>query len=362
MSLFRLIRPLVSAKQRSRTASLHACVKCRTWTRGNYHRRCLGLRKVPLVVQSSAGKRLGACPQNRVALCTAWGISMMKPSLGIQRPRALTVGCQNILPATSGADSWFRRGLNLVLARSVCRNCALVALTVIVQTVVGPLWICSRPIPRFRCSACRKLVCGLISLLRSRLRPLQITEQVVLLQCRLRSLWLLNCKSVKTLYNTCIFGCFCSSLDFWVGVPLGPRTSWLAPFFEVVGFFPTLNRFCRVARRCGQHRVIGPRFGWKSRNCARLNCQRLRNVLIARDSARNCSWFVPQWVFPSMSFQSKRLVSRFKAAEGFVPPRELVGIGDRGGERSDGDQLTFKLSFRRKKSFALRKRQWQRER
>ena len=167
-----LSRPLVSAKQRSRTASLHACVKCRTWTRGNYHRRCLGLRKVPLVVQSSAGKRLGACPQNRVALCTAWGISMMKPSLGIQRPRALTVGCQNILPATSGADSWFRRGLNLVLARSVCRNCALVALTVIVQTVVGPLWICSRPIPRFRRSACRKLVCGLISLLRSRLRPL----------------------------------------------------------------------------------------------------------------------------------------------------------------------------------------------
>ena len=51
-----------------------------------------------------------------------------------------------------------------------------------------------------------------------------------------------------------------------------------------------------------------------------------------------------------MSSQSKRLVSRFKAAEGFVPPQELVGIGDRGGERLDGDQLTFKLSFRRKKS------------
>ena len=97
--------PLVSAKQRSRTASLYTCVKCRTWTRGNYHRRCLGLRKVPLVVQSSAWKRLGACPQNRVALCTAWGISVDEAESWYSQ----TKSSDSLVSKHSVSNQWLRQ-------------------------------------------------------------------------------------------------------------------------------------------------------------------------------------------------------------------------------------------------------------
>ncbi|CAK9028036.1 unnamed protein product [Durusdinium trenchii] len=97
--------PLVSAKQRSRTASLYTCVKCRTWTRGNYHRRCLGLRKVPLVVQSSAWKRLSACPQNRVALCTAWGISVDEAESWYSQ----TKSSDSLVSKHSVSNQWLRQ-------------------------------------------------------------------------------------------------------------------------------------------------------------------------------------------------------------------------------------------------------------
>ena len=98
--------------------AMMTCVQCRICCTYLPKTRCLGLRTKAHPGAVQRWEKLEVCPENRIALCDAWGITLGQAqkwfypsSSSSSRPVASKHSVKN-----SGNDRWLKKGLSLTLA------------------------------------------------------------------------------------------------------------------------------------------------------------------------------------------------------------------------------------------------------